>query len=723
MKKTILLLSVFFFALSLFAQKPTIKFYLNDGSSKPYNLVDIQTLKIKSLNQNTIMNIFYDKTNNEIFATYLIDSISFTNLNTDTSKMNISYLGEQKSYYIKSIDSIRFAEQSQILKIQNNNLISQNAVIYIEGQKYISSAPIQNGQFSVIVKNDVVYFHYIDATDTTITLSKENSIMALFKLIVNYEDAKINQLIKKIDKQNLLSTPYKFKTGVDMEDKGNSQFLFTNQKARWAAIEIDNKTPFLLRSRDLLPDISIASAIGLVVDSHIEKEPIVQVTNSVKTYGSPIKAYLIPNIAILNLLNSDLNNSIKKAIQENPDLFKKVVSADAISMFTNAARKLVSTITAIPLGSCCDFVSNAFVSPLELSAWSLINVSTTSEYDQAKTLYLKSGIDFLGEQTECIAEVACSGLTEGACHILTATAKLLISYYNDFAASVNLIAGIYDATTTLAYDNYQISTSPLINSINPSSAKVGDIITISGSNFGSTQGSSFVSFAGTNASEYPYWSDTQIKVKVPTGATSGKISVTVNGIKSNEKDITINTTPNISTIYPSKDAYIENCLTDDNFNGKYLKLGNHIRDQYGPCYKKPSVSAIVLKFDISNMNIDVSKIEKATLFLKAFNSVGTVDTAIVDRIKNNWNEDDITYNILLSNGVQNDTIKIINISGDLQIDVTDYVKNWINNPQNNFGLLIHPDYPDLIKNNKYIEFYDKENGVDNDKPHIKITFI
>ncbi|HRT68546.1 MAG TPA: IPT/TIG domain-containing protein, partial [Bacteroidota bacterium] len=78
---------------------------------------------------------------------------------------------------------------------------------------------------------------------------------------------------------------------------------------------------------------------------------------------------------------------------------------------------------------------------------------------------------------------------------------------------------------------------PQIVDINPNEGKIGDTITISGLNFGDSQGSSFVSFNGTIAINYTSWSDTQIKVKVPVGATSGKVSVTVNGIKSNDLDL------------------------------------------------------------------------------------------------------------------------------------------------------------------------------------------
>lgn len=84
--------------------------------------------------------------------------------------------------------------------------------------------------------------------------------------------------------------------------------------------------------------------------------------------------------------------------------------------------------------------------------------------------------------------------------------------------------------------------TPQITSIIPSSARIGDTVTITGLNFGTSRGSGFVSFTGANATDYLSWNDTEIKLKVPVGTTTGKVSVTVNGVKSNEVDFILITT-------------------------------------------------------------------------------------------------------------------------------------------------------------------------------------
>ena len=78
-----------------------------------------------------------------------------------------------------------------------------------------------------------------------------------------------------------------------------------------------------------------------------------------------------------------------------------------------------------------------------------------------------------------------------------------------------------------------------ISFIIPSSGRIGDTITISGIGFGNTQGTSYISFNGQKTTNYLNWSKNLILLKIPNGATSGKVSVTVNSKKSNEVDFTV----------------------------------------------------------------------------------------------------------------------------------------------------------------------------------------
>ena len=81
---------------------------------------------------------------------------------------------------------------------------------------------------------------------------------------------------------------------------------------------------------------------------------------------------------------------------------------------------------------------------------------------------------------------------------------------------------------------------PNITSIAPTSGPVGTAVTIAGTNFGTSQGSSTISLNSTNAA-VASWSETNIVAMVPTGATSGPLSVTVNGQSSNSSFFTVTT--------------------------------------------------------------------------------------------------------------------------------------------------------------------------------------
>src|SRR5206468_4647003 len=91
--------------------------------------------------------------------------------------------------------------------------------------------------------------------------------------------------------------------------------------------------------------------------------------------------------------------------------------------------------------------------------------------------------------------------------------------------------------------------APSITSLNPTSGLVGTSVTITGANFGASQGKSTVTFKGIGAKPTS-WSATSIVVPVPTGATTGNVVVTVGGVASNGVSFTVqsDTTPPVVTV-------------------------------------------------------------------------------------------------------------------------------------------------------------------------------
>ena len=88
---------------------------------------------------------------------------------------------------------------------------------------------------------------------------------------------------------------------------------------------------------------------------------------------------------------------------------------------------------------------------------------------------------------------------------------------------------------------------PKITSLSPTSGSIGAPVTITGTNFGETQGSSTVKFNGTAAAPTS-WSASNIVAPVPNGATTGNLIVTVGGVTSNAVTFTVTSSPRAPTI-------------------------------------------------------------------------------------------------------------------------------------------------------------------------------
>jgi uncharacterized repeat protein (TIGR01451 family) len=109
------------------------------------------------------------------------------------------------------------------------------------------------------------------------------------------------------------------------------------------------------------------------------------------------------------------------------------------------------------------------------------------------------------------------------------------------------------AAVPSAFSNEARVTTPIasITSLAPPSGAVGTTVTITGANFGPTQGGSSVRFGGVVASPSS-WSATSIVTTVPSGATSGPVTVTVGGVASNGVAFTVPAAaPQITSLSPT----------------------------------------------------------------------------------------------------------------------------------------------------------------------------
>ncbi len=127
---------------------------------------------------------------------------------------------------------------------------------------------------------------------------------------------------------------------------------------------------------------------------------------------------------------------------------------------------------------------------------------------------------------------------------------------------------IYSSTLVASTQNTikvtgQSSSGPAIASITPLTVNAGGALTISGSLFGSTQGTGYVRFGlpdgGTTQSTVTSWADTEVVCAVPAGVAPGSVPVyVVTGTSTESGSFTITvlsaTAPLISALSPSSVA-------------------------------------------------------------------------------------------------------------------------------------------------------------------------
>jgi len=98
--------------------------------------------------------------------------------------------------------------------------------------------------------------------------------------------------------------------------------------------------------------------------------------------------------------------------------------------------------------------------------------------------------------------------------------------------------------------SFTVVPAPSITSLSVTSGVVGTSVTITGTNFGATQGTGTVSFNGTDATPTS-WSATSIVVTVPVEATTGNVVVSASGVASNGINFTVVEGLGITSVSPS----------------------------------------------------------------------------------------------------------------------------------------------------------------------------
>jgi len=229
------------------------------------------------------------------------------------------------------------------------------------------------------------------------------------------------------------------------------------------------------------------------------------------------------------------------------------VGATSITVNTVSSNTIVTTVgpglaagtynvTVQNPDSQSDTLSNAFT-VISYPAPTVSSVYPTAGPSNAETPILISGAGFV--------EGATASLDSNPLRGVVVNGTTLISAF----VPDGIVPGSYQVTVTnpdgqsaTCACTFVVYQGPRITSLSPSSGKTGTLFTITGTLFGSSQGSSTVTVNGVDAS-VSSWSDTQIVAYIPGEASCGPVIVTVLGIPSNP--VNFNITPQISLLAPS----------------------------------------------------------------------------------------------------------------------------------------------------------------------------
>jgi len=134
------------------------------------------------------------------------------------------------------------------------------------------------------------------------------------------------------------------------------------------------------------------------------------------------------------------------------------------------------------------------------------------------------------------------GATQGESTVTFNGTAATPTVWSDTSITVPVPAGATSGNVVvtvvgLASNGVLFTLNPHITSLNPTSGTVGVPVTVTGTNFGATQGSNTVKFNGT-AGVPTNWSDTSITVPVPLGVSTGNVVVSVNSVASNGVNFT-----------------------------------------------------------------------------------------------------------------------------------------------------------------------------------------
>jgi|GEM_PF-569140 len=162
-----------------------------------------------------------------------------------------------------------------------------------------------------------------------------------------------------------------------------------------------------------------------------------------------------------------------------------------------------------------------------------------------------------------------SGVTASIASGTTPTSTTIVVIVPSGALTGRITVATSGGTATSSA-NFTINNAPDIDSFNPAAAKVGDSVTIDGRNFAGVASANTVRFNGVTATVLSA-TTTRLVARVPTGATTGPITVTTStGTGTSKTNFTVIPAPVITSFSPGSGPV--NSIVTINGQGLNFKL-------------------------------------------------------------------------------------------------------------------------------------------------------
>ena len=522
-------LSLLICSVSLYADIPSVKLYLGNGSFRNYNLSDIQNLSISKSQNKTMMMIYCKNMQTTSHAISNIDSIKFENNQTNYTNM-VLYLvdASPKSYLLKDIDSINFFIPTEltpeITKITPTSAYIGDEIV-ITGKKFGS---VQGTSFVTFGSVKAINNTGWSDTEIKVKVPTDATDCKVSVLINGVKSNEVDFTISKVDNSPHISAinPSSASVGdiitiigYNFENNKNSSFVKINgtnvvDYISWKSNEIKVKVPDPAETSNGKLSVTVNNIKSNEVDFAINLK-ITKIT--------PASAFVGDTITIAGLGFGNKQGSSFVTIHGSN-------ATDYISWNTNEIKVKVPLPADLSNGKISvtlNSVKSNEVDFIIIPQIMTINPDTAYVGDNIAI----GGISF--ESVQGISFVNFNGTNS-------------TTYSNWSSNEINVQVPL-DATSGKVYTSIKgvksnelnFIVKPKISNIFPTNVQIGDILTITGTGFGTSGSSNVVMLNSLVVLNFIKWSSTEIKIKIPDEAGSGKISVIINDQKSNEVDFSV----------------------------------------------------------------------------------------------------------------------------------------------------------------------------------------